>query len=1015
MKWFNLLLFLLCCNSIVVAQSISVSGMGRNEASRVNDFKIAVKNDSIAECYTKINQLDSAIIYKKLATDKYSKIYEESDTLYTNCLYELGCLYFDAQQYEEAICCFEKIENLQEKYNLYDPSGHSLVLAHLSLSYAYIEAYQQAIRVCKVLLELKEKNITTVDFSYIEILGYLTNYYLADNKVYEALENALSAFSYMEKDSTTDVIDRITTIEDIAQCYNELRDPESAIKHLEKAIIYSEELINTDEKHGCEAYCTLLWDLANIFASQSNYQEAVRVMGKCISFCKDKYGTNDIHYAQSLLILARYNSDTGYYSYAEELCKDACDIHKRLYGESNQYTLLAQLSHARYMAVVGRYNEAISLGTEVANKYKKVYDERSHHYAKVLSQLSEIYAIAGNANMASEMMLESISICESHSLMNSDMQFELAQYYALGNKYQKAVEMCTSALENERIGNIEKYLFHAYLAEYCYYLNDVDKAKYHLKKYYSEMLSSFSNIFIELPYASKKDYWDYYGEKMRKILPLIAVNSQDQSIINLAYDFSALLSKGLLFRADNIFRESIYDTKDSELIDKYLELNSNKNELFNLLRSSSNKEKCDSLSNLIQEREFELLKTIKVDKQRELKWTDIRNSLNQGDIAVEFISFPCDEGERYLALTLKKDFVGPKCYNLFIDDGNGNLDRINHIWEIIKEDLSGVNCIYFSPTGIINDVAIEYSPFDTIANISERYNVYRVSSTSKIGEVYVQNRNTAALFGNLQYDLAPTIQRKHSDSNSYPYRRISRGLNDSLKIRGGFDPLYFTKDEIDEISQVMKKNNMHICAYTGENGTEESFRDLSGRNLNVLHIATHGMYIGTGNESIKKGNHFPIIQNSDGQYNSFTEDQQLTRSFLVMSGGNMLSRRVSMPDYMDDGILTAQEISLLDFRNLDIVSLSACQTALGVLTSEGVIGLQRGFKKAGANTLLMSLGKVDDEATKILMVEFYKNLMAGKSKYQSLKDAQKYLRQVENGKYDKPEYWASFILLDGLN
>ena len=80
-----------------------------------------------------------------------------------------------------------------------------------------------------------------------------------------------------------------------------------------------------------------------------------------------------------------------------------------------------------------------------------------------------------------------------------------------------------------------------------------------------------------------------------------------------------------------------------------------------------------------------------------------------------------------------------------------------------------------------------------------------------------------------------------------------------------------------------------------------------------------------------------------------------------------------------------------------------------------MLGLQRGFKRAGVESILMSLWKVDDEATKILMVEFYKNLMDGKSKHQSLKEAQKYLRQVENGKYDKPEYWASFILLDGLN
>ena len=115
-------------------------------------------------------------------------------------------------------------------------------------------------------------------------------------------------------------------------------------------------------------------------------------------------------------------------------------------------------------------------------------------------------------------------------------------------------------------------------------------------------------------------------------------------------------------------------------------------------------------------------------------------------------------------------------------------------------------------------------------------------------------------------------------------------------------------------------------------------------------------------------------------------------------------------------MVTALDISIMNFKELDLVCLSACESALGTLSDDdGILGLQRGFKKAGANTILMSLDKVDDEATKILMVEFYKNLMNGKTKHQSLKDAQKHLRHVDNGKYDKPEYWASFIMLDGLN
>lgn len=95
-----------------------------------------------------------------------------------------------------------------------------------------------------------------------------------------------------------------------------------------------------------------------------------------------------------------------------------------------------------------------------------------------------------------------------------------------------------------------------------------------------------------------------------------------------------------------------------------------------------------------------------------------------------------------------------------------------------------------------------------------------------------------------------------------------------------------------------------------------------------------------------------------------------------------------LPYGIDDGILTAKEISELDLRGLDLVVLSACQTGLGEITGDGVFGLQRGFKKAGAKTLMMSLWKVDDKATQLLMSRFYSNLITGKSKIESLRDAQ---------------------------
>ena len=143
------------------------------------------------------------------------------------------------------------------------------------------------------------------------------------------------------------------------------------------------------------------------------------------------------------------------------------------------------------------------------------------------------------------------------------------------------------------------------------------------------------------------------------------------------------------------------------------------------------------------------------------------------------------------------------------------------------------------------------------------------------------------------------------------------------------------------------------------------------------------------------------------------EDRSMSRSGLLFAGaGDYLYD--DMLAQGDDGILTAREISRLDLRGLGLVVLSACETGLGDVSGEGVFGLQRGFKKAGAQTLLMSLWKVDDLATQLLMTEFYRLLTIGNGKRDAFLGAQQHLRTIEGGKYNHPEYWAAFIMLDAL-
>jgi CHAT domain-containing protein len=166
---------------------------------------------------------------------------------------------------------------------------------------------------------------------------------------------------------------------------------------------------------------------------------------------------------------------------------------------------------------------------------------------------------------------------------------------------------------------------------------------------------------------------------------------------------------------------------------------------------------------------------------------------------------------------------------------------------------------------------------------------------------------------------------------------------------------------------------------TGKDATETAAKRIGGPR--ILHIATHGFFLeDTAAES---------------------EDPML-RSGLVFAGVNALGSGE------DDGVLTALEAAGLDLRGTRLVVLSACETGLGeVKNGEGVFGLRRAFVVAGAETLLMSLWQVADEATKDLMVAYYTRLARGEPRAEALRQAQ--LGMLKDPSTARPFFWAAFI------
>ena len=173
---------------------------------------------------------------------------------------------------------------------------------------------------------------------------------------------------------------------------------------------------------------------------------------------------------------------------------------------------------------------------------------------------------------------------------------------------------------------------------------------------------------------------------------------------------------------------------------------------------------------------------------------------------------------------------------------------------------------------------------------------------------------------------------------------------------------------------------------------------MSGKGIKIIHLATHGFY------------YTPSVVEEVGYFHSKQTTDPLSHCGLILTSGNNAWKGSPVPEGSEDGILLGEEIARMDLTDTDFVVLSACNTALGDISPDGITGLRKAFKRAGVKTLLMTLDRVDDKATCTFMTEFYRLLFSGVERHEAFKGAVNYLRGSEH--YSSPKYWAPFIMLD---
>ncbi|MFC2096596.1 CHAT domain-containing protein, partial [Bacteroidota bacterium] len=193
-----------------------------------------------------------------------------------------------------------------------------------------------------------------------------------------------------------------------------------------------------------------------------------------------------------------------------------------------------------------------------------------------------------------------------------------------------------------------------------------------------------------------------------------------------------------------------------------------------------------------------------------------------------------------------------------------------------------------------------------------------------------------------------------------------------------FSELLFTEKEIKEISKLFQENNKTFRNYLNEDASENNFKKYA-TDCKYIHLSTHG----------------------------FADESNTLLSGLAFYNSNQSNHRII--ENREDGLLYSGEIACLDI-DADLLVLSSCEGGLGRLVKgEGLIAVSRNFSNTGIPNIMYSLWNVNDKSTSEFMIDFYKQILSGKSYSESMQEVK--LKMIKDIDTCYPKIWSSFVLI----
>lgn len=962
----------------LLRQALSI----RQKALGENDLDVVISMNNLAGLYKSTGRYAEAreLFLRSLEIIRTNA--GEDNSFYVSCLNNLASLYKGMGDYAAVEPLYLKARDIQRKTSGENQPDYAIIISNLAHLYALTGRYSEAEPLYLESLDVTRKILGEQHPQYARTLNNLASLYEwmgSFGKAEPLYQQALALFTSSSGKSTPDA-------------------------------------------------AAALNNLAGLYKTMGDYDKAESFYNQANEIYRSVYGENHPDFAAGLNNMADLYYSTGKFEEAGQLYQKALQIQQAALGEKHPDSALTMQNLGVLYKRTGKYQEAEPLFLKTLEIWKTVIGEQSPDVALALNNLGGLYQGMGRYAEAEPLFRRALAI--RTSLLGDDHPDVAVSLNSL------AALCAATAREGEALE----------LMKQAQFIND------HLIR----------NIFTIASESQRLRYLSILRGEMDSFLSLVSQHMPKSPAAAMAGLDLVLKRKSIVAEAMAAERDAILGGRYPDLEPKLREMKILRFQIAKKMMSGPGPEGVDAhrktLATWEEEKEkIEVAlagKIPEINLEKRLMDADrqaVAKALPADAALVEFVRFdvfdfkaipardqpiwkpahymafvmPAGEPDKIVMIDLGPADAIDRMISEFRTKITGESDKRSGrgiatrterkeggdsggslraaIFDPILEGLHGYKRVFLAPDSNLYRVSFGGLPTGPTRCLIDDYHISYVGSGRDIlrfGTALQPGSAAPLVTADPDYDLNGTTQALQTAEN-IPDGRLSRAL---LRNSPRFERLPGTRSEGEHIAKMLGvKPLVDTSASKGQLKATRSPR--------ILHIATHGFFLpdqepATGQKGPQSGGQVDTPLDRDAGQLSRSVENPLLRSGLVLAGANAWLQGRKLPAEDEDGILTGEDASGLDLLSTELVVLSACETGLGdIRTGEGVFGLRRAFLLAGAKTLVMSLWKVPDAQTQMLMEDFYKRILEGRPREESLREAQLAVK----ASYPEPFYWAAFI------